>query len=334
MVQRLVAVQAQDFAGAKWALGLRLVGVDDAEVERAFNAGEILRTHVLRPTWHFVSPADIRWLLMLTGPRVQARNATRCRELGLDAKVLRRGVGVIARALERERALTRDALREVLKRARIPTAGDQRLAYLLMHAELEGVICSGPRQGKQFTYALLEQRVAPVDAITRDEALARLAERFFATRAPAGVHDFAKWSGLTVSDARRGLEAARASLVEVVADGKSLWTPPRTPSTRRSAPRAHLLSLFDEYISSYRDRSAIVAPEHERRLVGQGNSLLWVIALEGRVVGTWRRVLARNDVRAEATLFVRPSASDRKALDAAAQRYGRHLGLNAHLAIR
>lgn len=177
MVKRLVAVQAQDFAGAKWALGLRLQGVDDLQVERAFDAGEILRTHLLRPTWHFVSPADIRWLLMLTGPRVQARNASMCRKLGLDTRALDRSVAAIARALEKDRHLTRDALREVLKRARISTEGPQRMSYVMMHAELEGVICSGPRDGKQFTYALLERRAAPVKPISRDEALARSTSR-------------------------------------------------------------------------------------------------------------------------------------------------------------
>lgn len=333
MVSRLVAVQAQDIAGAKWALGLRLQGVDDHEVERAFDAGAILRTHLLRPTWHFVTPADIRWLLMLTGPRVQARNAPICRKLGLDARTLNRGVAAIARALARDHHLTRDALREVLERARISTAGPQRMAYLVMHGELEGVICSGPRQGRQFTYALLEERAAPVEPITRDEALARLTQRYFATRAPATVHDFAKWSGLSVADARRGLEATRRGLVEIVVDGKTCWMPPGAPPARSSAPRSYLLSIYDEYISGYRDRSAIMAPEHARRLIDQGNPLAWVIVLDGRIVGTWRRVLRRDGVLVDATLFVPLSARERKALEAAVERYGEHLGVPASLSI-
>lgn len=331
MVTRLVAVQAQDFAGAKWALGLRLQGVDDQEVERGFNAGEILRTHLLRPTWHFVSPADIQWLLMLTGPRVQARNAPMCRKLGLDARTLSRSLAAITRALERHRHLTRAALREVLKRAGIKTEGPQRMTYMMMHAELEGAICSGPRDGKQFTYALLDQRAAPTGPITRDQALARLSERYFATRAPATVHDFAKWSGLSVSDARRGLEATQPDLVEDVLNGKSYWTPLVAPAQPASGPRAYLLSVYDEYISSYRDHSAIVGPEHGRRLVAQGNALAWVIVLDGRIVGTWRRVLRRDGVRVDATPFVPLSSRDRKALDAAVERYGRHLGLEASL---
>ncbi len=312
MVRRLVAVQAQDFAGAKWAIGLRLRGVTEAEVERAFNAGEILRTHVLRPTWHFVAPDDIRTLLALTGPRILLQNGSMCRKLGLDAAALSRSARAIDKALEGGRHLTRAAIAAVVQAAGIPTDGLQRMAYIMMHAELTGLVCSGPRVGKQFTYALLEGRVPAVRPMGRDEALAEVATRYYATRAPATAHDFAKWRGLTVADARRAFAALSA---------------PPVVRPARGAPRVHLLSIYDEYVSSYRDRSAIVSPEHGRRLINQGAALVWIIVRDGQIVGTWRRVLAPGRVTIEPTLFVRFSRAERDALAEAARRYGVFLGL-------
>ena len=312
MVRRLVAMQAQDFAGAKWAIGLRLTHVHEAEVERAFNAGEILRTHVLRPTWHFVAPEDIRSLLLLTGPRILLQNASMCRRLGLDAPTLGRSARAIAKALDGGGYLTREALRAVVQAAGIPTDGMQRMAYIMMHAELTGVVCSGPRVGRQFTYALLDERVPPVRWVAREEALADVAARYYTTRAPATPHDFAKWCGLTVLEASRAFAALPAP-------------PPVRPA--RGIPRLHLLSIYDEYISSYRDRSAIVSPDHGRRLIHQGAALVWAIVLDGQIVGTWRRVLARGRVTIEPTLFVRFSRAERDALEVAAHRYGAFLGV-------
>jgi hypothetical protein len=174
VVAWLGAVQAQDYAGARWALGQRLRDVTDEAIETAFADGSILRTHLLRPTWHFVAPADIRWLLALTAPRVVAALAYNDRALGLDAAVFARSNDVIARALEGGRQLTRPELERALGRAGIATNG-QVLAHLLMHAELDGVVCSGPRRGKQFTYVLLEERVPPARCLARDESLAELA---------------------------------------------------------------------------------------------------------------------------------------------------------------
>ncbi len=208
----LGAVQSQDYAAAKWGVGQRTVGITDAIVEQAFADGSILRTHVMRPTWHFVTPSDIRWMLSLTAPRVHAANAYRYRELELNEAVFRRCRSSLMRALQGGRQLTRTELRQLLQRARIDTTAPQRLAYLLMHAELEGVICSGARRGKQFTYALLDERVPPASVPQRDEALHDLTMRYFSTRGPATPQDFSWWSGLTVADAKRGVEAAGTSI--------------------------------------------------------------------------------------------------------------------------
>ncbi|HRE27323.1 MAG TPA: winged helix DNA-binding domain-containing protein, partial [Anaerolineales bacterium] len=219
-VHWLLAVQSQDFAPALWSIGLRLQPTTEAHLLRDFDAGAFLRTHVLRPTWHFVAPEDIRWLLALTAPRVHGVNGTIYRQQDLSAALLGRCQTLFARALKGGRHLTREELGEALARAGVADPTHQRLAYMVMAAELDGVICSGPRAGKQFTYALLEERVAPAPNRSRHDALAELARRYFAGRGPASVQDFARWSSLTLSDAQAGLEAARNGLIAVSSDGQ------------------------------------------------------------------------------------------------------------------
>jgi hypothetical protein len=315
-------------------------GAIEADVERAFNAGSILRTHILRPTWHFVLPADIRWMLALTAPRVKAGLASRHRQLGLDSRTLRRSSAAVERALQGGAQLTRDELREVLARAGVMADG-ARMAHIMMHAELNGIVCSGARRGKQFAYALLDAQAPAGPILNRDEALAALASRYFASRGPATLHDFAKWSGLTLADARAGLNAVESELRRDVVDDRAYWTSAAAPPERvASAPtgpastpagpnsaRAYLLSIFDEFISSYRDRSAIVAPEHARKLWPMGNAVTHIIVLDGRIVGTWRRRLEAKTVNIEPRFFERPTNAAKRAVTAAARRYAAFLGL-------
>ncbi len=326
----LGAVQAQDYAGAKWAVGLRLRRATDDAVERAFDDGSILRTHLLRPTWHFVTPADIRWLLALTGPRVQTINGSRYRQLGLEAATFARSHEELAGALEGGRHRTRDELREVLRRAGIETEG-QRMAYLMMGAELDGIVCSGPLRGRQFTYALLDERAPRRRTLTRDEALAELAGRYFTSHGPATVRDFAKWSGLTVADARAGLEAVKSGLQEQVVDGQTYWLPASDRSRAAGSPAAHLLSIYDEYVSGYRDRGAIIDPGHAGRLSGMGNALAYIVVVDGRIVGTWRRRLRKDSVVIEVEPFAPLTLARKGALVAAADRYGSFLGRSVEL---
>ena len=190
VVAWLGAVQAQDYPGAKWALGLRMQDAADDIVERAFSDGAILRTHVMRPTWHFVTPADIRWMLNLTASRVNAASAYMYRQLELDDALFLRGNAVIARALQGGRQLTRVELRGALAEAGIVAEG-ARLSYIVMRAELDAVVCSGPWRGKQFTYALLDERAPRSRALERDQALAELTLRYFRGHGPATARDFA-----------------------------------------------------------------------------------------------------------------------------------------------
>src|SRR5438034_1155848 len=217
----LGAVQAQDYAAAKWALGLRTQNSTDNLIEQAFTDGTILRTHVMRPTWHFVLPADIRWMLALTAPRVLSTIAYYDRTLELDDAVFTQSNAVLAKALQGGKQLTRTELVSVLQQAGIATDNLQRIGHILMHAELDGIICSGARRSKQFTYALLDERAPQAGTLDCEEALAEFARRYFTSHGPATLQDFVWWSGLTVDDARACLEMVTSQLMHEVVDGQT-----------------------------------------------------------------------------------------------------------------
>jgi hypothetical protein len=328
VVARLGAMQAQDFAGAKWAIGLRTHGLTDADVERAFNDGEIIRTHVLRPTWHFVAPRDLRWMLALTGPRVHAVSAGRYRELGLDAAVFRRSRIVLEKALRDGKHLTRTELARAYQRARIETKAPQRLVHLLANAELDGLICSGPRIGKQHTYALVEERVPRSGSVDRDEALLDLTVRYFATRGPATLNDFAWWSGLTVADGKRGVEQAGSRLEQVTIEGRAYW---RGKSQRDDLPdteTAHLLPNYDEYFIGFKDRSAIGQAVAKSKVKLPASAFLaHIVVVDGQVAGGWKRTMEKHAARVDLTALVTRTPRARRAIAAAAERYGRFLGV-------
>ncbi len=299
IVSHLGAMQSQEWAMAKWAIGLRIPGLTDADVEAAYNAGAILRTHVLRPTWHFVSPADIRWMLALSGPRVQAGNALMYRKTELDNVLFRRCHVVFTRALEGGKHLTRPALQAALAGAGIQAEG-QRLGYVMMQAELEGLVCSGPRQGKQFTYALLDERVPPTPALSREESLAALCLRYFGSRGPATLANFTWWSGLTMKDARAGVATSPAPFVRETFDGQEHFFVPTEACLTPAHQTTFLLPDYDEYGISYKNRSALFVGGPP---VSAGNGTYpHTLVVEGVAAGSWKCVLNRKDVA------VKPSA--------------------------
>ncbi len=335
VVSQLLAVQAQDPAAARWAVGLRVAGgaMTEAGVAAALAEGAVLRTHVMRWTWQLVSPTDVRWLLALVAPRLYRSYTRRHAELGLDAATLKRSRAALEKALAPGEHLTRDELSSVLARARVPSTGPA-LSHLLAHAELEGVICSGAPRGKKATHALLALRApAARPPLPREEALAELALRYFQSRGPATVADLAWWAGLTLTEARAGLAAARSRLVPEVVDGETWWrsdSPAAAPAIGRS-PRVELLPAFDEYLVAYRDRRAMLAAEHAKRINAGGGLLAPTVVVDGRVAGTWRRTLERRAVQLELQLFEPLPARVGRALAVAAARYGAFLGLEARV---
>jgi len=295
----LAAMQAQDFAMAKWAIGLRLPGLYDADVENAFNDGTILRTHLMRPTWHFVTPADIRWMLALTAPRVNAVSAYYYRKFELDNKVFKRANDTLTKTLQGGKQLTRTTLKSALDRAKINADG-LRLGYIMMRAELDGIICSGARQGKQFTYALLDERVPPAKILDREEALSELTNRYFTSRGPATVQDFVWWSGLTMKEAKEGVASLKQHFLQQVINGQNYIFAPNVSenNSARAIQTTFLMPDYDEYGISYKNRSALFQL-HDKNIPveRQGeNTYYHMIVIDGLIAGTWRRTIKNHTI--------------------------------------
>ena len=286
-----------------------------------------MRTHVLRPTWHFVAPGDLRWLIALTGPRVHQANAYQYRTLEIDDELAARSATVFERALAGGQSMTRVELGRALSEAGIEAAG-LRQTYLVMHAELEGIICSGPRRGRQQTYALVEERVPPSPRRDRDEALAELARRYVEGHGPAQAVDLAWWSGLTVHDARRALEAAALPLVRETIDGRVFWASPSSPSSDLppARPIVHLLPNYDELLIAFRDRTDATDPALPPPARIADVLLNHVIVRDGLVVGGWRRTEANRAFKVELNRLVELDAMEREALAGAIARLETFLG--------
>ena len=336
VVRWLGAVQSQDYNAAKWALGLRMRNATNATVEDAFNRGEIVRTHLLRPTWHFVVPEDIRWLLELTGPRVNAKCGSAYRMFELDAAVFKRSHAVLTKALRDGKYLTRSELRVVLNRSGVASDDNVRLAHILIHAELHGVVCSGPRRDKQFTYALLDERVAEGKKLNREEALAELTQRYFASHGPATLQDFVWWSGLTMNDARCGIELLDREIKEALIDDRIYWSSVGKRDgraghvARARGGEAHLLPAFDEYNVAYKDRTVVLDPDVASR-VSNWDALGPTFTVDGRIVGTWKSTSNKTSL----TINLNPSRtlknSEQSAIATAAAKYAAFLDVPVQL---
>lgn len=322
LVRWLGAVQAQDYAMAKWAIGLRLTSATEKTIEAAIDNGSIVRTHVMRPTWHFVSAEDIRWMLELSAARIRSACGSRIRWLELDAKTCARSNRIITRALEGEKHLTRQELMTELERSGIK-AGPERASHLMLEAELDGIVCNGTRRGKQFTYSLLDETVPKTAKISKDESLAKLAQRYFTSHGPATARDFYWWSGLSAADAATAHELVKESVVSEKVDDKIYWMSDSTSDVRLSSKSVHLLPAFDEFTVSYNDRSASVAPEMMKDVTVGHAIFKPIIVIHGRVVGIWKRTFGKNGVALEYRLFEKLKDSEISALAKATNRYGR-----------
>ncbi len=328
MVAHLGAVQSQDYPAALWALGLRVANATRESLECAFNSGAILRTHVLRPTWHFVAPEDIRWMLALTASRIKRAMASRDRELGLNDELVAQTNAVIARALAGGKQLTRPEIGAALQAAGIAVADGSVLSHLVSHAELDGVVCSGALRAKQHTHALLDERVPRARVLEQDEAVAELACRYFASHGPATLNDFAWWSGLTVAAGRRGLEAHGSRFVSEKVGELTYWFASSAAPTSARSPAALLLPNFDEFTVAYRSRELFDGRELEWRPGPRDDAPFGnVIVIGGLVVGIWKRSLVKERLQIEPRWFNPPSCGEEPAFKEAAERYAAFVGL-------
>lgn len=329
VVERLGAVQAQDYLAALWAVGVRLEGATEADVERALARGVFLRTWPMRGTLHFVPSRDARWMLRLLAPRVLARAAPRHRELELDAATFARAGKVLERALRGGGRLTRPAAFALLQRSGVSTAG-QRGIHIVQRLALDGLLCFGPREGKQHTLVLLDEWVPAPRTLAREEALAEIAVRYFAGHGPATAADLRWWAGLPAAEAREALDLAAPRLESERFRGATYWASTSPAGTRRRAARgAFLLPAFDELVVGYADRSALLDDPRDAVRIGAGGMLSPTLVVDGRIVGTWRRRLVRGGVSLEAAPFGRLGADARRALGEARERYAAFLGVAA-----
>ena len=328
VVSWLGAVQAQDYLGALWAVGLRTPEAAEKDVEKAVADKSIVRTWPMRRTLHFVAAADVRWMLELLTPRVVAASAKRAVLFGLDDKVFARSRKLFVRALEGGKQLRREAMYRVLEAGGIAT-GDYRGLHIIARLSQEGLLCCAAREGKQPTFALLDEWVPAARRLPRDEALAELARRYFMSHGPATVQDFVWWSGLTTADAKTGIEMAKPHLVREMIDGQAYWlasSVPAMPAMKAASPTAYLLPPYDEYTVAYKDRSAVLNPLYNK-LVNAGNGVFGAnIVVDGQVVGTWKRAVKKAAVVITLSPFTTINKAAMRAVAVAANRYSEFLG--------
>lgn len=326
VVAHLGAVQAQDYAMAKWAVGCRTDGLTHAEVQRAIDQGRILRTHVMRPTWHFVAAADIRWMLALTADRIRATMKGYALQSGLTPEVLSKSRKVFEKALS-DGPLTREAILGAHQAQGIET--HQRSSLLLAYAELDALICSGPDQDGKPTYALLDQRVPTSSAsYSADEAAALLARRYFDSHSPATDADFSWWSGLSLTQARRAIAANALNSFET--EGQRYFLPKDRPM-RKTAPSTLLLAAFDEFLISYRDRSASLQHVHSKRTISPNGIFSPVVVSDGQVRGTWKRTVKKSSVHFDLQPFETLSEHEHRLIEKEKERFALFLGKQAVL---
>lgn len=327
VVAALGAMQAQDYTGALWSIGLRLPDAAERAVEQAFAERTIVRTWPMRGTLHFVAAADVRWMLQLLAPRSISGSAIRARRLELNAAIFARCEKIFVRALQGGRQLTREAMLELLDASKISTAS-QRGYHILWRLAQEGVIIFATRTGKSHSFALLEEWVPPAKQFDRSAALAELARRYFTSHGPALLSDFTGWSGLKAGDARAGIEGAASDLRRETIDGTDFWLAANAPGPGTKTVGTYLLPGFDEYLLGYKDRSAVLEARHAPKIVpGSNGMFLPTVVIQGQVMGTWKRVLKEKTVVITTGCFRPLKRSEKQAVEIAAGRYGQFIGL-------
>lgn len=310
VVRSLCAVQAQDYTGAKWALGMRC-NTTDEQVTRLFNEGKILRTHILRPTWHFVAAEDLRWLQAITKPRVHAINKYYYKKLGLDEPTIKKTNTSLVKALSGGNHLTKVEIGKIFEEAGL---GALALGYVLIYAELEAIICSGVMKGKQQTYALVEERIPQTKPLSYEDGLLECTRRFFTGHGPAQIKDFAWWASLPIAEVKKGIELAQLKPLEV--DSKTYFTIGTTGSAIPS-PVVHLLPNYDEYFISYKDREAFSSGVRAYKVLrqpGYEDLFYHLVALDGQLVGGWKRQISAKEFTVTLNLFTDLTAGQEAAL--------------------
>lgn len=320
VVDWMGAMQAQDYAMAKWAIGVRLPNSTDQVVEAAINNGEIIRTHLLRPTWHFVTAGDIYWMLELTAPQIKASIKSRQKQLELSETILAKSNAVIEKALRGGKSLIREEIIAELEKAKIAT-NENRASHLLLCAELEGTICSAAIKGGKQTYALLEERVPQKKHLTKEEALASLAKKYFTSRCPATLQDFVWWSGLSVNDAKHALETVKSDFIPETINSQTYWLANSFSLPETDKTSVYLLPAFDEFMISYKNRSAALPFGSQSKAVSNNGIFRPMIVVNGQVTGIWKRTLKKDKVIVETECFQKLDKTTKGLIGKASMQY-------------
>lgn len=315
------ALQAQDYAMAKWALGVRLPGTTEKSIEAAFNRGEFLRTHVLRPTWHMVTAQDIRWMLELTAPQIRSAVRARNKELGISEAFLEKTYDILKIFFSSGKHLSKADLLDLFTLEKIKLDSAQ-LYHLLLNAELDGILCSGRIKEKEQTYAIFAERALSSRNKTRDKALAELATRYFASHGPATIHDFAWWSGLSLTDSRTAVALSEKNIASEKIGSQTYWFSPTLSAIKNEKDAVYLLPAFDEFIISYKDRRHILLEHDQAKAISSNGVFRPVIVVNGLVVGLWSRTTKKNTFIIELKPFVQLNKNVRHEIENKAAGYG------------
>lgn len=331
VVSWMGAMQAQDHAGALWAIALRTPNLTLADIEKEITERKIVRTWPMRGTLHYVAAEDLRWMQTLLTPRIVKNYAGRRAQLGIDDATLAKAEEIIKNSLKGT-SLTRGDLYQLFEDGGINPAGQKGIHMIGYFAHM-GLVCHGAHIGKQPTYALVDDWIGQTDPISREESLKRLAQRYFKSHGPTTVKDFAGWGFMTMADAKLGLELAKDSLKQVEIDGAAHWLDKDTDPKTSSDIEAFLLPGFDEFILGYKDRSAVATTEHMQRVLPGGNGVfLPTIVIDGHVAGLWKKTVRKSGITITLEPFRRLSTKELKALEKPAARYGQFLDVPVAIA--
>lgn len=331
LVAWMGAMQAQDFNMMKWAVGIRIPESTNQSFLEAFNKGEIIRTHLLRPTWHLVSSDDFFWMLELTSPHLKTMLRGRLRDLELTEPILNKSKSIIEKILGNENYLTREEIMSQLENSGLSTLG-QRAPHILMDCELDGMICSGPLKGNKQTYALAAERVSVKNSFTREESLFKLAQQYFTSHGPASLQDFVWWSGLPVRDARKALEMIKPEFASIESESQTYWFSEKTSESKITIQDStYLLPAYDEFIISYRDRSDAMLVEHHKKAISNNGIFRPTVVINGKVCGLWRTIKKKNKVIIETEYFHKVNKKEVIIVREASEKYGRFLGLETEI---
>ncbi|UUC46143.1 winged helix DNA-binding domain-containing protein [Flavobacterium cerinum] len=320
IVSHMGAIQAQDFAMSKWALGIRKPEATESSVEAAIDSGSIIRTHILRPTWHIIPASDIYWMLDLSAKRIKGSSNGRLKELELTPEVLSRCYALLEKTLLGNNHQTRDELVSLFEQHNIANY-DNRVSHILVQAEQDGLICSGKiKQGKT-TYALLPEWVPQKKSFSKEEALEKLARTYFFSHGPATLPDFQWWSGLSLSEVRKALELVKPDLLSEVIGTETYWffNNNSVPIIKESL---HLLPAFDEFIISYKDRSATLTLDHHKKAITKNGIFHPVILHNGIAVGIWKRLIKKQTVMVDIYPFSTFTESLKEPLENKIRQFG------------